>query len=340
MIEIDGGYLEGGGQILRTAVALSAITKKPIHIFNIRKKREKPGLRHQHLEGILAAARICNAEIKGAELNSTDIEFIPKEIKGGTYNVWTKTAGSITLILQTLIPLGIYADKPLRLNIKGGTAVPFSPTITYFEKVFCYYMKRMGIAISVEIKRHGFYPKGGGEVNACINNPGALQPVEFIDCGVFKRVEVTAFASEYLRNAKVGERLIQGFQRIIPEAVYKYNYVSADSPGCFIQGIGVYENCLLGADALGKRGIAAEEIGKEAGISLKEILSADTCVDNYMIDQIIPYVALATAETKKIIKLKFYKMTLHAQTNVWLVEKFLPVKFEVVGNILMCRLSG
>ncbi len=339
MVEIDGGYLEGGGQILRTAIALSAITKIPVRIFNIRKGRERPGLRPQHLAGILAAGKICDARLRGAELNSTEIEFIPQEIRGGIYNLWTGTAGSITLILQTLTPLGIYADKPLQLNIKGGTAVPFSPTITYFERVFCDYLKKMGISITTEVKRHGFYPKGGGEVYVHIN-PGSIESVDFTEGGPFKGIEVWAFASPHLKKAKVGERLIQGFQEIFPEANYKYKYVDADSPGCYIQGIAIYENCRLGADALGERGVPAEEIGRKAGISLKEILSSNTCFDNYMIDQIIPYIALLTFRTKRNTKIRFFKMTRHAQTNLWLVEKFLPVRFEIENELLLCRITS
>ncbi|MEO0096260.1 MAG: RNA 3'-terminal phosphate cyclase [candidate division WOR-3 bacterium] len=335
MIEIDGSYLEGGGQIIRTAIALSTLTKKSVKIYNIRKGREKPGLKPQHLEGIKVSAKICNAELTGAELNSTEISFIPGAIKGGFYEIDTKTAGAITLILQTLVPIGIFAPGILRLNIKGGTAVPFSPTILYFMDVFCFYLKKMGIDISVDIKRHGFYPQGGGEVSVIIN-PGILQAVDFVDPGEFKKVDVISISSRHLKEARVAERLISGFQSIYPEANFKYKYVDTDSAGCFIHSVAIFESSIIGVDGLGEKGKPAERIGEETAKRLKEILKSTPAVDEYMVDQIIPYMALATYQTGRTTATKFSELTLHAQTNSWVVKKFLPVEFEIDKNILRC----
>jgi RNA 3'-phosphate cyclase len=335
MIEIDGSYLEGGGQILRTSVSLSAITKKPIRVYNIRKGREKPGLKPQHLEGIKAAAKICNAELRGAELNSMEVFFQPGDIKGGFYEIDTKTAGAITLILQTLVPIGIYAEKPLRVDIKGGTAVPFSPTILYFEDVFCYYLRQMGIEITVDIKRHGFYPVGGGRVLVVIN-PGVLKPVDFVESGKLKTVSVFALSSEKLRSARVAERLITGFQGVYFEAQFKYKYVDTDSPGCFIHSIALFENGVIGIDGLGEKGKPAEKIGKEVAERLKKYLNNPFCVDEYMLDQIIPYIALTVNATGIPINVRFSELTLHTQTNIWVVKQFLPVEFEINGHVLKC----
>ncbi len=333
MIEVDGGYLEGGGQIVRTCIALSAITGKPVHIFNIRKGREKPGLKHQHLEGIRAAAQITNAEIEGAELNSTEILFKPKIIRGGDYTIDTKTAGAITLVLQTLIPMCLYAESQINLIVRGGTAVPFSPTVEYLHNVFKFYLEKMGIKIEFKIKRHGFYPRGGGEV-VCRIQSQKIKPIEIDKRGELKGIEVKAVSSEHLRNARVGERLIMGFQSVLPKAHFKYQYVPADSPGCFIQAFARYENVVLGAGALGEKGKRAEDVGKDAGREMSSLLESESCVDLWMVDQIIPYMGLATYLHKCPCKVKIEKLTEHARTNIWVTEKFLPVKFELRGDIL------
>ncbi len=334
-LEINGSQLEGGGQIIRTAIALSAITKIPVRIFNIRKGRKKPGLKPQHLEGIRAAAKICQAEATGLQLDSTELSFIPGKINGGFYTIDTRTAGAITLILQLLIPIAIFADKVLKLDIKGGTAVPYSPNILYFIHVFCYYLKKMGMNVEVDTKKHGFYPGGGGNVVVSIN-PGALIPCSFVEPGSLKQIEAVAVSSEHLRNAKVAERLAISFQNVLPAAKTKYQYVAADSPGCFIQGLAVFENCVLGFDGLGERGKPAEKIGNEVGEILKKFIVESVCLDPWMVDQIIPYLALVTARTGEKVKVKFRELTLHAQTNIWVTKQFLPVDFKVCGNILTC----
>lgn len=334
--EIDGSYLEGGGQIIRTAIALSAITKMPLRIYNIRRGREKPGLRPQHLEGIKAAARICKAELTGAELSSTELSFTPGEICGGFYKIDTKTAGAITLILQLLIPVAIFANKPLKLDIKGGTAVPNSPNILYFTHIFCYYLKRMGIDIKVEIKKHGFYPKGGGNVVVNIN-PGSLVPCDYTEPGSLKQVEVFAVSSNHLKGAKVAERLIIGFQNVYPWIKTKYQYVETDSPGCFIQAIALFENCVLGFDGLGEKGKPAEEVGKRTGELFKAGISNPPGADVYVLDQLIPYIALVVSKTGSSVKIKYPELSMHTHTNMWVVKQFLPVEFEIHQDVIECR---
>ncbi len=167
MVEIDGSYGSGGGQILRTACSLAAITKKPCHIFNIRKNRPRPGLAHQHLLGIQALARLCSGALEGDELGSQEIKFYPGEIDRGptSVNVKIETAGSITLVLQTLIPAALFAQKPIEIYFEGGaTETFFSPTIDYFRYVFLKILGKMGGKLEIEILKRGYYPEGGAKV--------------------------------------------------------------------------------------------------------------------------------------------------------------------------------
>lgn len=342
MIEIDGSYLEGGGQIVRTAIALSAITNKPVRIFNIRKGREKSGLKPQHLQAIKAAGEICDATLTGAEINSQEVSFIPKRIKFGEFLIDTKTAGSITLICQTLFPIALSSPEKVNLQIKGGTAVPFSPTIEYFQNIFGYYLKLMGIKSSVKIQRHGFYPAGGGEVLVEIA-PGPLKNIELLNCGKMEKIEVTSVASKHLKTARVAERMVDGFKTILPNISARIEYADAVSPGCFIHSQAIFslqdtagENCRLGAGALGARGKKAEEVGKEAARELKKAIDFDAPIDSWMVDQLIPYIALAATRTNAIAKIKIPQLTRHAETNIWVTKKFFSVEFEIKDNIMIC----
>ena len=336
MIKIDGSYLEGGGQIIRTAIALSAVTRKNVHVFNVRRGREKPGLRPQHLEGIAAAAKICNATVEGLQLNSMEVTFTPGNIKGGTYTIDTKTAGSVTLILQTIVPIGISVESPLNLTIKGGTTVPFSPTVEYFQHIFCAFVKKMGISVSVDIRRHGFYPKGGGEIFVKIE-PAKIKSINLTERGALQKVDVLSIASNHLKQAKVAERMIDGFRKKFPEANANFRYVDTLSAGCFIRSHAHFENSKLGADTLGKRGRKAEDVGKDAARELQSAIESNAPIDSWMVDQIIPYMGLAVISTNEVSKIKIPQLTKHANTNIWVVKKFLPVDFEIQDEIITCR---
>ncbi len=335
MIEIDGGNLEGGGQILRTAVALSAITSESVHIYNIRKGRDKPGLRPQHLHGIAAAAKICSAQCQGLKMNSTEVTFCPSKITGGTYLIDTRTAGSVTLILQTLVPIAISTLSPVELIVRGGTAVPFSPTIDYFRYVLCSMLRMYGVSIEVEVRHHGFYPKGGGEVFVR-TNPSVLAAIRSIDRGEWKETRVWAVASDHLKSSKVVERMLKAFSGSIQDAELNYTYVDANSPGCFITACAEYDKGIIGVSSLGRRGKPAEVVGSEAADGLRRAIESNASVDAWMVDQLIPFMALATYRTGEPSEIKMPSLTKHAQTNIWVAEKFLGVAFSIQKDLLTC----
>jgi len=177
LVEIDGSMGEGGGQILRTALALSAITGKPMRVYNIRARRDNPGLRPQHLTAVKAIAQICNARVKGAEVGSMTLEFYPSAIKGGSYTFDVGTAGSVPLVLQALLPVLAFADKPVTVKIRGGTDVPMAPTIDYVREVLARLTETLGYSFTIKVERRGHYPKGGGMVTVTVDQPpGGFKP--------------------------------------------------------------------------------------------------------------------------------------------------------------------
>jgi RNA 3'-phosphate cyclase len=281
---------------------------------------------------------MSNGKAEGLSIGSTDITFIPGEIKGGDYVIDIKTAGAITLILQTLVPIGIYADSPSLLEIKGGTAVPFSPSIEYFRQIFCYFLGLMGVTISVDVKRHGFYPRGGGICNVKVF-PAKLKPIKLTERGNLIKVNIISISSSILAPSKVGERMIEGAKEIFPEATSGLYYVDSPGAGCFIHTDARFTNSIIGADGLGRKGKKAEAVGMESGKALEKDIKRGVLLDRWMTDQIIPYFALAAYETGKKAKIRIPELTRHAQTNIWVIKHFLSVDFRLEEDILECWIS-
>ena len=334
-IEIDGSLGEGGGQILRTATALSAIKKIPCRIFNIRTKRKNPGLQTQHLLGLRALAELCKGKLEGDFLNSTEIKFYPGEIRTKDLVVKIETAGSITLCLQSLLPVALFAKNPIQIYFKGGgTDVPFSPTIDHFRYVFLKVLEKMGPKVEMNIIRRGYYPAGGGEVKVKVY-PSKLKPLHLVERGNFQEILAFSVASEFLKERKVAERQLNEPKRVFKALKLNFKekteYVKTDSPGSCLVLAAKYENTILGSDELGKLGVPAEKIGKECVEKLLEEEKSDACLDQFLTDQILIYMALAEGKSQ----VRISKLTLHAQTNIKIVEKFLNGKFEIENNVLM-----
>ncbi len=324
-LEIDGSEGEGGGQILRVATGLSAVTGRPIRVTNIRANRPNPGLKAQHLRGIEAVARLCDARISGFTEGSTQIEFVPGRLEHDHLRVDIGTAGSIGLVFQSIMIPAVHTDRPREFEVTGGTDVSWSPNVTYFREVFCSFLKRMGIEAEVDVQSYGFYPKGGGRVLLRVH-PGNLRAINLTERTRFTRYDILSIASENLRKAGVVERQVDAETGILgrrSECEVK-EYVKTQSPGSSIHIHAHFENTVLGATVLGERGKPAENVGKECAELLKRQVDTGACLDRWMADQILPYMALSGGRSSVSVA----DITNHAKTSMALIERFLPVRFR------------
>ncbi|MCD6500589.1 RNA 3'-terminal phosphate cyclase [bacterium] len=336
MIELDGSKYEGGGAILRVATALSTVTQKPCHVFDIRRGRPKPGLMTQHLLGIRALNELCQGELKGDELGSEEIWFSPKKIQAKDIQVKIETAGSISLILQSLILPCLFAPSPVKVSFRGGaTDTFFSPTIDYFRYVFLRILEKMTQkkVADIKIKKRGFYPEGGAEVEMKIY-PTKLNPLNLTERGSLKKITIISGASEFLKEKKVAERQIAGVKEVLGKFKLpieeRLEYYKTQSPGSQINLVGHFENTTIGVDNLGKLGKSAEEVGKETAKNFLQEGKSNAPLDKHMADQILPFMALSSKKSQIMVS----EITNHCKTNIWVIEKFLEGKFEIKGNLI------
>ncbi|MFH0862463.1 MAG: RNA 3'-terminal phosphate cyclase [Candidatus Altiarchaeota archaeon] len=320
MLEIDGSFGEGGGQILRTAVALSAIKGEPVRITKIRAGRENPGLRPQHLKAVEALGLLCDADIDGLRIGSTEVSFSPGIIKAGRISVNIGTAGSITLLLQALLPVALKAPDEVIIDVSGGTDVSHSPTVDYFEHVFLPIVRSVGCDVEFEVLKRGFYPKGGGQVRLRTRPWNHSRRIDLIERRPFESVDVFSTATEHLRKQEVAERQVKGFlKKISPTHEVRHisrQYVESPSIGTSFLAVAKYDNTRVGVCVLGERGIKAEDVGEMAADGLLEEMSSDAPLDEHMADQIIPYLAMVGGEVNGS------QITEHARTSVDVLRMF------------------
>jgi RNA 3'-terminal phosphate cyclase (ATP) len=334
IIHIDGSYGEGGGQILRTSLALSCMLGRPVEIINIRKARGKPGFQPQHLAAVKAAAKISHAHIKGAALSSTALRFSPGVIAGGDYffdvSEERGSAGSTSLVLQTvLLPL-CFAEYPSTVTVIGGTHVPWSPSFHYLKNVFLPMLSLIGVSTELDIVKWGWYPIGGGKVIARIIPGKEFKPVAILDRGEPVRVTGTSAFSNLPRDIGVRQRdraLKMLSQRGIDADI---DIVSAPSPskGTLVFICAEFENISAGFDALGAIDKRAEEVADEACYSLFEYKDKNGALDPHLADQIIPYAAFARGTSEFTTS----RITQHLLTNIWVVKQFLDIDIRMEGK--------
>ncbi len=345
MLKIDGNCLEGGGQIARTALSFSALTGKAFEISDIRKGRKDPGLKPQHLYGVKALKDFCDATADGDTLGSERLLFVPRKLKGRTLPVDIGTAGSITLLLQSVLLPAMFAPPYSRIKITGGTDVSWSPSIDYFQHVFLPAIRNLA-GIDFSLERRGYHPAGAGKVDLKIKPlfrlDGSFEELVADIRGRTKRISLTeqgrivvikgiSHASSDLRASEVAERQERAARRAlahlnIPVRIESH-YSETLSTGSGITLWAVLmkndESQILGADSLGERSKRAEFVGEECAQKLVEEIKSNAPLDSHMADQILPFLALVGGSVKVA------KLTNHARTNIYTIEQFLGKRFEV-----------
>ena len=335
MIEVDGSFGEGGGQVLRTAVALAAVLSKEIHVFNIRAGRAEPGLRPQHMTGVKAAAQLCSGNLEELEVGSTEFVFKPGKLKAGTFRFDVGTAGSVTLVLQTLMPIMAFAAGSVQLEITGGTDVKWSPPIDYLRLVTLPILKKIGYRAELELVRRGHYPKGGGLVKFSTQGPSILRSLTDKSPSSISKIYGISHTAALPRH--VAERQVAAAKECLEEAKLPSPTIDLQviddrkqlGPGSGIVLSAETQNGnILGSDALGERGRPAEEVGSTAGRILVEEVESGAVLDRHMGDIIVPYLVLAEGTSEVSIS----RVTQHIQTNVKVVEWLTGVRFNLEGE--------
>lgn len=321
LIELDGSQGEGGGQVLRTALTLAMITGRPLRIEHIRARRSKPGLLRQHLTAVQAAAAISAATVEGAEAGSQTLRFTPGPLRGGDYRFVIGTAGSCTLVLQTVLPALWFADAPSTVTVSGGTHNKAAPPADFLIRAWQPLVRRMGAELDIALRRHGFYPAGGGEVVAS-TGPCVLQAITLIDRGERQALKAEALvaaipgsvARRELERAGAQLANLDGRVRELP---------AGEGPGNALLIEVAHEQVTELFTGFGERGVSAEAVADHAARQARRYLESGAAVGEHLADQLLLPLALAGGGAFTTVS-----ASSHLLTNIAVIEKFLPVEIS------------
>jgi len=338
MIHIDGSQKSGSGTIIRYAMGLAALLGEELRLTNIRAKRDKPGLRHQHLSAIQAVASLCEGALEGDRVGSGEITFRPRRVIGGGCFEWDiGTAGSTTMLALTLLPAACFASGPVTCRISGGLFQDFAPSAYHIQHALLPTLRRMGLRARLEIPRPGYVPKGGGIIEVEVSPVGdKLVPLELPEQGNVARIEGIALSS-HLKDRKVSERMAAECRRILRSgglsaSIESIDDVTAPQAGAALALFAYTDSgSIIGADRAGAPRRTSEEIGRHVARSLMEDLASGATVDMFLADQIIFFAALARGSSRYRIP----RLTEHVETKLWLVESILGAKTKIAKNLMM-----
>lgn len=323
MLEIDGSEGEGGGQILRTSLGLSLVTGTPFRLHSIRARRDNPGLQRQHLAAVRAAADVGHADVKGAAIGSGVIVFKPAHVDPGSYVFFVGSAGSATLVLQTVLPALVTAPSRSTIVLEGGTHNPWAPPFDFLEKAFLPLLVRAGPAIDLKLARRGFYPAGGGRLEATIDPVPKLAPLDLSERGEVRAIRATAVVASLPRHVaerelkRVGERLDRVQPRVVEDR-------DARGPG---NALTIEIECAHATEvftAVGRKGLPAEQVADAACDEARAWLDSGVPVGGHLADQLLLPLALAGGGSFVTTE-----PTGHTRTNMEVIGRFLGTRFRV-----------
>ncbi|GMV81010.1 MAG: RNA 3'-terminal phosphate cyclase [Planctomycetota bacterium] len=325
MILIDGGQGEGGGQVLRTALALALVTGKAFRIDNIRAKRSKPGLLRQHLTAVQAATAVGGAETLGATIGSSRLDFTPGGLKPGAYRFAVGTAGSATLVLQTILPPLLLAKGPSELVLEGGTHNPFAPPFDFLSQAFLPLLKRMGAKVEARLERHGFYPAGGGKFSVRIEPTPDLQPLELLERGAIVRRSARALLANL--PVSIAQRELSIVQEKLGLAAHEIATETIEQnpgPGNVLLVELESEHVTEVFTGFGEKGRKAEDVARAAVDHARAYLSAGAPVGPHLADQLLIPLALAGRG-----RFRTCEPSGHTRTNLDVIRRFLGADIRI-----------
>ena len=326
ILSIDGSEGEGGGQILRSSLGLALVTGRPFRIHHIRGNRKKPGLRRQHLCCVEAAARVGSAQVSGAELNSLDLFFRPAALVGGEHHISIGTAGSACLVIQAVLPGLLQAPAKTRLVVEGGTHNPMAPTADFLDRSFFDQLRRMGARISLCVERMGFFPAGGGRLVLEVDPAGELKPRDLLAKGKHRGTSAIALVASLPRSIAEREKEVLAARlKLRKNEIRIVDYEGSAGPGNVVTVAAEYDEVHAIETRLGELGLPAERVAGRAAKAMRDYLASPAPVGEYLADQLLIPWALAGGGS-----FRCGPLSLHATTNISVIERFLPVRFSVL----------